>query len=105
MKATQSCLTLWEPMGYTVHEISRPEYWNGQPFPSQGGRPNPGIEPRSPTLQVDSLPVELPGKPKNTGVGSLFLFQGIFLDPGIKLGSPALQADPLPIELSGKTDS
>ena len=30
----------------------------------QGGLPNPGIEPRSPTLQVDSLPSESPGKPK-----------------------------------------
>ena len=35
------------------------------------GLPNPGLEPRSPTLQADSLPSELPGKPKNTGVGSL----------------------------------
>ena len=33
----------------------------------------PGTEPRSPSLQVDSLPTEPPGKPKNTGVGSLFL--------------------------------
>ena len=32
----------------------------------------------SPTLQADSLPAELPGKPKNTGVGSLSLLQGIF---------------------------
>ena len=39
--------------------------------------PHPGIEPRSPTLQVDSLPSELPEKPKNTGVDSLSLFQGI----------------------------
>ena len=31
------------------------------PFPSPGDLPNPGIEPRSPALQVDSLPVELPG--------------------------------------------
>ena len=30
-------------------------------------------------LQVDSLPSEPPGKPKNTGVGNLFLLQGIFL--------------------------
>ena len=36
------------------------------------------IEPRSPTLQVDSLPAESQGKPKNTGVGSLFLLQWIF---------------------------
>ena len=39
----------------------------------------PGIKPRSPTLQVDSLPAEPQGKPKNTGVGSLSLLQGIFL--------------------------
>ena len=37
------------------------------------------FEPRSPTLQVDSLSSESPGKPKNTGVGSLSLLQGIFL--------------------------
>ena len=36
-------------------EFSRPEYWSGYPFPSPGTLPNPGIEPRSPTLQVDSL--------------------------------------------------
>ena len=35
--------------------------------------------PRSHTLQVDSLPAEPPGKPKNTGVSSLSLFQQIFL--------------------------
>ena len=40
--------------------------------------PNPGFEPRSPTLQADSLPTEPPGKPKNTGVGSLSLLQRIF---------------------------
>ena len=39
---------------------------------------NPGIEPRSPTLQADSLPAEPQGKPKNTGVGSISLLQGIF---------------------------
>ena len=48
-------------------------------FPSPGHLPNPGIEPRSPALQVDSLPAEPQGKPKNTGVGSLSLLQGIFL--------------------------
>ena len=48
-------------------------------FPSPGDRPNPGIEPRSPTLQVNSLPGEPQRKPKNTGVGSLSLLQQIFL--------------------------
>ena len=53
-------------------KLSRPEYWSGWPFPS------PGIEPRYPALQADSLPVEPQEKPKNTGVGSLFLLQQIF---------------------------
>ena len=44
-----------------------------------GVLPNPEIEPRSPALQADSLPSGPPGKPKNTGVGSLSLLQGIFL--------------------------
>ena len=65
----------------------RQEDWSGLPCPSPGDIPNPGIKPRFPTLQVDSLPSELPGKPKNTGVGSLPLLQGIFLtqesDPGL----------------------
>ena len=67
-----------------------------------GNLPNPGIEPRSSTLQADSFPVEPPGKPKNTGVGSLCLLQGILHDSGIELGSPALQADSLPAEPPGK---
>ena len=40
--------------------FSRPEYWSGYPFPSPGDLPNPGIEPRSPALQADSLPAEPP---------------------------------------------
>ena len=43
----------------------------------QGIFPNQGLEPRSPTLQADSLPAEPPEKPKNTRVGSLSLLQGI----------------------------
>ena len=38
------------------------EYWSGLPFPSPGDLPNPGIEPRSPTLQADALTSEPPGK-------------------------------------------
>ena len=44
----------------------------------QGNLPNPGVELRSPALQVDSLPSEPPEKPKNPGAGSLSLLQGIF---------------------------
>ena len=46
-------------------EFSRREYWNGLPFPSPVGLPNPGIEPGSPALQADALPFEPPGKPQN----------------------------------------
>ena len=72
-------------------EFPRPEYWSGQPFPSPGDLPSPGIEPRSPTLQVDFLPV-----------GSLSLLQQIFQNPGIGPGSPALQAESLPADLPGR---
>ena len=41
----------------------RQEYWSGSPFPSPGDLPNPGIEPRSPTLQADALTSAPPGKP------------------------------------------
>ena len=43
--------------------FSRQGYWSGLPCPPPGVLPNPGIEPRSPTLQADSLPSESPGKP------------------------------------------
>ena len=68
----------------------------------QGNLPNPGIEPRSPALQADSLPSEPPEKNKNTGVGSLFLVQWIFPTQKLK-ESPALQVDSLPPELLGKS--
>ena len=68
-------VTLWTVQSV---EFSRPEYWSGSLFPSPGDLCNPGIEPRSPALQVDPLPTEPHGKPKNTGVESLSLLQWIF---------------------------
>ena len=50
----------------------------GSLFPSPGDLLNPGIKPRSPALQVDSLPAEPQRKSKNTWVGSLSLLQRIF---------------------------
>ena len=64
---------------YSPWNPPRPEYWTGPPFPSPGDLPNPGIKPRSPTLQADSLPAEPPGKPSSPRVGSLSVLQGIFL--------------------------
>ena len=83
-------------------EFSRQEYWSGLPCPPPGDLPNPGFEPKSPALQADSLPSEPPGKPKNTGMGSLSLAPGELPDPGIELGSPELQVDSLSAKLPGK---
>ena len=69
-----SHLTLATP-GTVAHQapqstgFSRQESWSGFPFPSQGDLPNPGIEPRSPALQADSLPTELWEKPDYTATG------------------------------------
>ena len=49
-------------------EFSRQGYWSGLPFSSPEVLPDPGFKPRSPALQVDSLPSEPPGKPIHTYV-------------------------------------
>ena len=68
--------------------FSRQEYWSGLPCPPPGDLPNLGIEPRSSTLRADSLPAEPLGKPRNTGVGSHSLLQGIFPTQGSNPGPP-----------------
>ena len=63
------CIVVWQPplsLGF-----SRQEYWGGLLCPPPGDLPNPGIEPRSPTLQADSLPSEPPGKAKDNLNGHL----------------------------------
>ena len=79
----QSCQTLCDltncnPGSSVPGGFSRQEYWSRLLYPPPGDLPNSAIEHRSPALQVDSLPSEPPGKPQNTGVGSLSLLQGIF---------------------------
>ena len=44
-------------------EFSRQDYWSGLLFPSPEALPDPGVNPGSPALKVDSLPSEPPGKP------------------------------------------
>ena len=66
-------------MDYTVHGILQARILEWVAFPFSKDLPNPGTEPRSPTLQANSLPAEPQGKPKNTRVGNLSLLQGIFL--------------------------
>ena len=62
VKVTSGSVTPWTVQSMESMEFSRPEYWSGQLFPSPGDLPNPGIKPRSPTLQEDSLPAEPQGK-------------------------------------------
>ena len=82
-----SCVRLFAtPWTVQSMEFSRPGYKSGWPFPFPGDLPNPGIKPRSPTLQVSSLLAEPPGKPKSTGVGGLSLLQQIFLTQELNRG-------------------
>ena len=77
VKVAQSCLILCSPMDYTVHRIlqSRILAWVAVPF--SRGLPNPGREPRCPTLQADSLLSEPPGKPDILHIkcNSIFFFK------------------------------
>ena len=65
------------PLGF-----SRQEYWSGLPCPSSGNIPYPGL----PHSRQIFLLTEPPGKPKNTGVGSLFLLLRIFSTQELNLG-------------------
>ena len=53
---------LFRPRDSPSMGLSRPQDWGGLPFPSPGDPPNPGVAPRSPALQADSLPSESPGE-------------------------------------------
>ena len=105
----KSCPTLATP--WTIARqaslsmgFSRQKYWSGLPFSSPEDLPDPGIEPRSPGLQVDDLPTELWGKPSNQEYwsGQPIPSPADLPNPEIKPGFPTLQADSLPTELCGK---
>ena len=61
-----SHVRLWATPYMAAHQapqslgFSRQEYWSRLPFPPPGDHPDPGIKPRSPALQVDSLPLGNP---------------------------------------------
>ena len=69
---TKSCPTLFDPMdysppGFSVHGISRQEYWSGLPFPSPGDFPTQGLNPRLLHWQEDSFPLSPQGSPNDEG--------------------------------------
>ena len=87
VKVTQSCPALCDPMDYMVHGIlqARILEWVASPFSRGSSQPRDQTQ-VSRTLWADSLPAEPQGKPKNTGVGSLSLLQGIFPTQGSNPG-------------------
>ena len=68
----QSCPALRGPMNYIARQaplsvgFSRQEHWSGLPFPPPGDLPDPGIEPRSPTVASRFFTTEPPEKPHYT---------------------------------------
>ena len=60
-----SDVQIWDPMDCKVHGILQARLLArvGKPFPSPGNLPNPGIKPRSPALEADSLLARPQGKP------------------------------------------
>ena len=69
-------------------DFSRQEYRNGLPVPYPGDLPDPGIEPRFPTLQADSLLFELPGNPFYNNTKVLFAIFHLHALMGIKGNCP-----------------
>ena len=85
VKVAQSCPTLCDPMDYTVHGILQARILDWAAFHFSRGS-SQLRDRRFPTLQADSLLYEPPGKPKNTGVGSLSCLQWIFLTQELNQG-------------------
>ena len=80
---TKSCPTLMIPWTVSCQAplsmgFSRQEYWNGLPFPPPGALPDPGIKPRSPALQADSLLTVVQGKPLSVYTTSLLIASSFY---------------------------
>ena len=62
---------------------------------SPGDLPNPGIKPRSPALQADSLPTELPGSPNKTVAIHVLGRSAVSEGPGEPCLDPTLEGKEL----------
>ena len=78
VKVAQSCLTLCNPMDYTVHGILQARILEGVAIPFSRGSSQPRDRTQVSHTAGASLRAEPPGKPKNIGVGNLSLLQQIF---------------------------
>ena len=72
--------------------FSRQEYWSGLTRPPAGDLSNPGIKPRSPSLQADSLSTEPPGKPKYY-LTLASIFSGCLSQGDTKISTPMIHCD------------
>ena len=79
VKVAQSCPTLCNPMDYTVQGILQATILEWAAFPFSRGSSQPKDQTQVSHIAGGSLPAEPQRKPKNTGVGSLSLLQGLFL--------------------------
>ena len=80
----------------------RQEYWSGFPFPPPRDLPDPGMEPRSPALQVDSLLLAPSGKPLPLLYYEIFL--GLYINADIYLREVIPRDQELVEVISGQTD-
>ena len=85
MKVTQH-LTLCDPMNYTVHGILQARTLELVAIPFSRGSSQPRNRTQVSCTAGFSLQAEPQGKPKNTGMGSLSLLQGIFRTPELNQG-------------------
>ena len=101
-----SCLTFATPWTVACQAplsmgFSRQEHWSGLPFPSLRDLPDPGIEPRSPALQADSLPTKLQGKPIGIYRIGQKVYSGFFVLSEMGTSSPLVKALPSSVECVG----
>ena len=92
-------------------EVSRQDYWSGLPFPSPEDLPDPGIKPRSPTLQADALPSEPPGKSEEIWVLKNWCFWTVVLEKTLESPLDCKEIQPVhpkgdqPWVFIGRTDA
>ena len=102
MKVSQLCLTLCNPMDYTVHGILQARIPEWVDFPFQGIFPTQGLNPDLLHCRWIIYQLSHKGSPRILEWGPV-PSPGYLPDPGIEPGSPALQANSLPAKLHGKS--
>ena len=102
MKVAQLCLTLWDPMDYTVHGILQAKILEWITFPLSRGSSQTRDQTQVTHIAGRSFTSWATREAQEYWIRQPIPSPADLLDPGIELGSPALQADSLPTELLGK---